>query len=296
MENKSYSSAPKVSRVLLRETPSRSISVGYPNLFNYCFDSVSGTPLYVWTGDFIDLLPEIKGRGGRECAIIGSKKELPFEKYPFRVNSPDSMPQQIDFLGYTRPKDNSAPVFEVKVDEVIISLSLQSFTPDLVEIDLEIDNRSKKKLYLKLTEFDKAKVILSENLCWQSNQVIFISSDVINCKISLNLQSVEGLVEVVQQMSGKTLYATYCSACHSLDGSKSIGPSLKGIIGKEETVIVNGKEMKITVNSEYLKRSILKPQEELVKGYEQVAMPSFENILKPEEIRKVVEFLKSIKK
>ena len=83
-----------------------------------------------------------------------------------------------------------------------------------------------------------------------------------------------------------------CLGCHSLDGTPKVGPSFKGIWGRSVTVLTNGVERTITVDEAYLRRSILEPNADVVKGFPPV-MPPFS--LKDEEIRAIVEYLKELK-
>jgi cytochrome c oxidase subunit 2 len=84
-----------------------------------------------------------------------------------------------------------------------------------------------------------------------------------------------------------------CLGCHSLDGSPGVGPSFKGIMGRTEVVVTGGAERSIAVDTVYLRRSILEPQADLVKGFQPI-MPSFGD-LKKEEIDALVDFIISVK-
>ena len=84
-----------------------------------------------------------------------------------------------------------------------------------------------------------------------------------------------------------------CLACHSLDGSRGIGPTFKGIFGHQETVITNGKERLVSVDTEYLRLSITKPEADIVKGFQPI-MPVI-NDLSPAEIDALIEFIKGVK-
>lgn len=85
-----------------------------------------------------------------------------------------------------------------------------------------------------------------------------------------------------------------CVACHSETGTAGIGPSYLGLYGKEEVVIKDGKEVTITIDEEYLKRSILDPNAEIVKGFQKGLMVSYEGQLTEEELGYVIEYIKSI--
>ena len=84
-----------------------------------------------------------------------------------------------------------------------------------------------------------------------------------------------------------------CLGCHSLDGSPGVGPSFKGLYGRSVVVITRGTERTITVDDAYLRRSILDPQADLVKGFQPI-MPDFGD-LKKEEIEALVVFMETVK-
>ena len=91
---------------------------------------------------------------------------------------------------------------------------------------------------------------------------------------------------------GRKLLRKYgCTGCHSLDGSKKVGPTLKGIYGSRVTVTTNGKERTLTVDAAYIKRSIEDPRADIVKGFAPV-MPSFKGRIPDREIDEIVGFLK----
>lgn len=85
-----------------------------------------------------------------------------------------------------------------------------------------------------------------------------------------------------------------CITCHSLDGSKIVGPSFKGVFGKQEVVITDGQERTITIDEEYLKRSIYEPNADLVKGYNPGLMISYKELLSEEDVQKVIEYIKTL--
>jgi cytochrome c oxidase subunit II len=81
-----------------------------------------------------------------------------------------------------------------------------------------------------------------------------------------------------------------CLGCHSLDGSPKVGPTFKGIWGRSVTVLTAGQERTITADEPYLRRAILEPKADLVKGFPPV-MPA--SPLKGEELTTIIGFLKS---
>lgn len=85
-----------------------------------------------------------------------------------------------------------------------------------------------------------------------------------------------------------------CVSCHSLDGTKLVGPTFKNLWGKTEMVITDGEERQITVDKEYIKRSIYQPNVDIVEGYREGQMVSYKEELSDADIDAIVEFLKTI--
>jgi len=84
-----------------------------------------------------------------------------------------------------------------------------------------------------------------------------------------------------------------CLGCHSLDGSRIVGPSFKGIFGRTAQVVTDGKEREIVVDEDYLRRSILKPNADVVAGYPGI-MPSQEGLLTDSEFDAIIQYLKTL--
>ena len=93
--------------------------------------------------------------------------------------------------------------------------------------------------------------------------------------------------------AGKELLEKHgCLGCHSLDGTPKAGPTFKGIWGRSVTVLTDGRERTITVDEAYLRRSILEPNADVVKGFPPV-MPSFAGKLTDADITAIISFLRS---
>ncbi len=80
-----------------------------------------------------------------------------------------------------------------------------------------------------------------------------------------------------------------CLGCHTLDGTKALGPTFKGIWGREVTVVTTGAEHTVTVDEPYVRRSLEQPNADIVKGYPAV-MPAFK--LSPDEVAAIILSLK----
>jgi cytochrome c oxidase subunit II len=91
---------------------------------------------------------------------------------------------------------------------------------------------------------------------------------------------------------GAKLYTNkQCNTCHSIDGSKIIGPTFKGIWGREEE-LSDGSKVKVDEN--YVMESMMNPQAKIVKGFPP-SMPPFQGSLTVDETKAIIEFLKTVK-
>ena len=81
-----------------------------------------------------------------------------------------------------------------------------------------------------------------------------------------------------------------CASCHSLDGTRKTGPSFAGTM--EPHALASGET--IVADENYIRESILEPKAKIVAGYQPV-MPSYKGQLTDDQIRGLVEFIKSQK-
>jgi len=85
-----------------------------------------------------------------------------------------------------------------------------------------------------------------------------------------------------------------CNACHSMDGTKLVGPSYLGGWGNTRTVVTDREEREVTIDEEYIKRSIYDPNADVVKGFNQGLMLSYEGMVSEEEVNLIIEYLKEL--
>ena len=83
-----------------------------------------------------------------------------------------------------------------------------------------------------------------------------------------------------------------CLACHSVDGKPMVGPTLKGHFGQKVEIVLAGQVHSETVDEGHLRTAILKPRDEILKGYPP-AMPLI--ALAPRELTDVISYLKTLK-
>ncbi|MCA1758058.1 MAG: cytochrome c oxidase subunit II [Bacteroidales bacterium] len=87
---------------------------------------------------------------------------------------------------------------------------------------------------------------------------------------------------------------TGCLACHSVDGSKLVGPSFKGYWGSERVITENGVETSITADEAYTLKSIYDPNSQVVKGFSPGLMQSYTDVVSEEDALKMIEYLKEL--
>jgi len=96
------------------------------------------------------------------------------------------------------------------------------------------------------------------------------------------------------------IYSKACISCHTLNGTKLVGPSFQGlfikkkdgsIVGAQREVIEGGVRKTITVDYDYIVESILKPEQKKVVGYENANMTPYQ--FEENRLRGLFEFLKT---
>ena len=91
--------------------------------------------------------------------------------------------------------------------------------------------------------------------------------------------------------AGERVFKTRgCTQCHTTDGNRGIGPTLKDAFGHEATMSDGSK---VVVDEDYIRESVLDPQAKVVQGFEPV-MPTFQGRIKDKEITVLIEFIKSL--
>lgn len=99
----------------------------------------------------------------------------------------------------------------------------------------------------------------------------------------------QGKEETLLQVGIRVFEEKGCSACHSVDGSAGIGPSLKGLWGRDEKLVGGGTAR---VDENYVREAIVKPGAKIVEGYEDMMPPS---PLEEREIQGIIAYMQSLK-
>ena len=93
----------------------------------------------------------------------------------------------------------------------------------------------------------------------------------------------------------KVIEKNGCIACHSVDGSKMVGPTFKGLYDSSVEVSTDGTVHKIIADNAYIKSSIVDPNKDIVTGYPKGLMKSYNHIITDQDIQLVSEYLKTLK-
>lgn len=84
-----------------------------------------------------------------------------------------------------------------------------------------------------------------------------------------------------------------CLACHSLDGSRGVGPTFKGLYLRKTSVLQDNRLMTIIADEAYLRESIRNPKAKIVAGFQPI-MPALSE-LNDEEVTALVLFIERLK-
>jgi len=93
------------------------------------------------------------------------------------------------------------------------------------------------------------------------------------------------------ESKGELLVKTNCLSCHTIDGSKLIGPTWFGLFGSQVS-LSDGST--VIADEAYLAESILNPSAKIVAGFETQIMPAF-TIFTEEELANIIAYLKTLK-
>lgn len=95
---------------------------------------------------------------------------------------------------------------------------------------------------------------------------------------------------------GKRVFSELgCNACHSVDGTAGVGPTLKGLYGSEVKLVGGGRA---TADDAYLRESILDPDAKTVEGFSKGVMASAvskQQVEKDNNLNALIAYIKSLK-
>jgi cytochrome c oxidase subunit II len=101
------------------------------------------------------------------------------------------------------------------------------------------------------------------------------------------------LASMTPEQKGEYLFkAKACNGCHSLDGSRLVGPSFKGIYGRKGK-LADGSEY--VADDAYITNSIRNPMSQIVESYPAGMIAFSEEQLSSEDISGIIAYMKTLK-
>ena len=82
-----------------------------------------------------------------------------------------------------------------------------------------------------------------------------------------------------------------CNACHSVDGSLKLGPTIKSQYGKN---IRHTNGSVVIIDDQYIRESLIDPLKHIAEGYTPI-MPSYKPVLKDEDIENLIAYIKALR-
>jgi cytochrome c oxidase subunit II len=121
------------------------------------------------------------------------------------------------------------------------------------------------------------------------SRVVVHSNEGFAAWVAEEIRKIESMPLV--ELGELTFNQSGCATCHSVDGSAKVGPTFKGLFGRQEKIIGAAS---ISVDENYLRESILEPQKKIVEGFPP-SMPTYKGQLSDRRISGLIEYLKTIK-
>lgn len=242
------------------------IGVNFGPSLSYVFDTTECRLLYAWQGGFVDMTPYWGDpeKGSRVSfdyvpRLVGTLFFKASGKDPIELGgkSISDLGPRV-FTGYTL--EQGVPVFAFKAGETSLTLSIKpSETP--LSFDLKLTARPGATIHWRDRPGAGGHGTYSATLT------------------GTELAKFQGYqrdnkITKASATAGETLFNQYgCAACHSIDGSKSHGPSVGKLAG--HPVEIEGLDQPVIADSAYLLESIKSPNAKIVKGYPPNYMPPF---------------------
>ncbi len=93
---------------------------------------------------------------------------------------------------------------------------------------------------------------------------------------------------------GEELTKEYaCTACHALDDKRMVGPGWGGLYGSR-VKLADGST--VTADDTYLIDAVNAPDKQIVEGFPPGVMPKYDTLLKDDDVKAIVAYIKSLEK
>ena len=241
------------------------IAVNMGDTLSYVWDTTECRLLYGWTNGFLDMKnywgDRTSGRRkgfGYVPRLYGFVFYKALGKHPLSINGKSiSELASLQYLGYSIGADR------------LLSLAFSSKNNE----SLEFSSPKTQVEVIKKTA-GKLSIVIRPN-----------------AGEKFSSEEKKEVIEKPTQEIGEKLYTSLgCIACHSLDGGKNHGPTLKGSFGSKREFL-NGSSL--IVDDAYIRESIENPMAKTVQGYLTGMMPPYK--LQQAEYDSLIIFIKSVR-
>lgn len=216
------------------------------------------------------------------------QKTMPADAYQIRVEA-----QQWSWL-FEYPNGVTSDTLYVPVDEPVRTTMssksvLHSFFVPAFRVKQDVLPNRYTSVWFEATETGTYDLFCAE-YCGRNHSEMEAPVKVVSQqRFNEWLESSEMPDDLPLPRLGEQLYNQQgCNGCHSLDGSAGVGPTWDGLYGTTEREMSDGST--VTVDENYLRRSILEPSAEIVQGF-QGTMPSYAN-LSERQVSALIAFIR----
>ena len=266
-----------------------SIAVNLGNSLSYVWDTTECRLLYAWTDGFLDMKNYWGDRDSGRRKGFGYVPKLygfvfykALGKHPLSINGKSlselGTPQ---YIGYSIGSDR-LPVYEYKIGSSKIFIKIQPGpATQTLKLDFSSENNEILKFSSPSTQVEiKNKAAGKLSIVIRPNAGERFSSE----------EKKEPIKKPTQEIGEKLYTSLGCIACHSLDGGKNHGPTLKDSYGSKREFI---DATSVIVDDAYIRESIENPMAKTVKGYLTGMMPPYK--LQQAEYDSLILFIKSVR-
>jgi cytochrome c2 len=266
-----------------------SIAVNLGNSLSYVWDTTECRLLYAWTDGFLDMKNYWGDRDSGRRKGFGYVPKLygfvfykALGKHPLSINGKSlselGTPQ---YIGYSIGSDR-LPVYEYKIGSSKIFIKIQPGpATQTLKLDFSSENNEILKFSSPSTQVEiKNKTAGKLSIVIRPNAGERFSSE----------EKKEPIKKPTQEIGEKLYTSLGCIACHSLDGGKNHGPTLKDSYGSKREFI---DATSVIVDDAYIRESIENPMAKTVKGYLTGMMPPYK--LQQAEYDSLILFIKSVR-
>ncbi|MDA8823637.1 cytochrome c [Opitutales bacterium] len=263
------------------------VNLGKP--LSYIWDTTECRLLYAWTDGFLDMENYWGKRDSGRRKGFGYVPRLygfvfykALGKHPLSINGKSiSDIGSPKYSGYSLGSDR-LPVYEFEAGSSKVSIKIQ---PGPATQTLRLDFSSKNKEVLEFSS-PSTQVEVKNKTAGKLSIVIRP-----NAGERFSSEEKKEPIKKPTKEIGEKLYTSLgCIACHSLDGGKNHGPTLKDSFGSKREFL---KASSLVVDEAYIRESIEKPMAKTVKGYLTGMMPPYK--LQEAEYDSLVLFIKSVR-